>query len=207
MPELAIDLNLYADEQALIDGLRAGDKAACAYLVKHYGGQMYGVALRIVQDPDDAEEVLQESFISACGKFGSFEGRSKLGTWLYRVTTNTALMHLRKRREDTVSLDEPLEMEEGDLLPRQFGDWTVDPGQEALTGELRQVMEEAVHSLPPTLRAAFILRDVQGLSTDETAEVLGISPGAAKVRLHRARLLLREQLAGYLAEQPQEVRA
>lgn len=207
MPELQIDLSIYADEEALIDGLQKGDKSACACLVKHYGGQMYSVALRIVDDPDEAEEVLQESFINACRKINTFEGRSKLSTWLYRVTTNTALMHLRKRRDNTVSLDEPQMMDEGDLLPRQLGDWTLDPSQEALAGELRQVMEQAVHELPATLRTAFILRDIQGLSTEEAAEALAITPGAVKVRLHRARLLLRERLAGYLAERPEEVTA
>jgi RNA polymerase sigma-70 factor (ECF subfamily) len=207
MPELHIDLSLYDSEEALLAGLLGGDKSACACLVKRYGGQMYAVALRIVDDPDEAEEVLQEAFISACGKIGSFEGRSKLSTWLYRVTTNAALMHLRKRRDDTVSLDEPQMMDDGELMPRQLGDWNLDPSQEALTGELRQVMEQAVHELPPALRAAFILRDIQGLSTEETAETLSITTGAVKVRLHRARLLLRERLAGYLAERSEEVLA
>lgn len=85
------------------------------------------------------------------------------------------------------------------MLPRELGDWTVDPGQEALSGELRQVMEQAIHELPATLRTTFVLRDIQGLSTEETAETLGITSGAVKVRLHRARLALRERLAGYLA--------
>lgn len=203
MTGLTIDLNVYEDEQSLIAGLKAGEKSACACLIKHYGGQMYSVALRIVDDPDEAEEVLQEAFISACSKFYTFEGRSKLGTWLYRITTNSALMHLRKRREDTVSLDEPHLTDDGDLLPRQLRDWTVEPGQQALTGELREVMEEAVHALPATLRVAFVLRDIQGLSTEEAAEALNISPGALKVRLHRARLQLRESLAGYLALHPE----
>ena len=137
----------------------------------------------------------------------SFEGRSKLSTWLYRITTNAALMRLRKRREDTVSLDEPQVMDEGDLLPRQLGDWSVEPGQQALSSELRQVMEAAVQELPPSLRAAFVLRDVQGLSTQEAAEALDITDTALKVRLHRARLQLRERLADYLVEQREEVTA
>lgn len=205
MPGLPIDLSIYEDEEALLAGLRGGDKAACACLVKRYSGQMYAVALRIVDDPDDAEEVLQESFINACNKIDMFEGRSKLGTWLYRITTNTALMHLRKRRDNTVSLDEPQPTAEGDLLPRELGDWSVDPGQEALSGELRQVMEQAIHELPTTLRTTFVLRDIQGLNTEEAAEALGITPGAVKVRLHRARLALRERLAGYLAVPVEEV--
>jgi RNA polymerase sigma-70 factor (ECF subfamily) len=205
MAGLTIDLNIYADEPALIDALLAGDKHACACMVKQHGSQMYAVALRIMGDADEAEEVVQDAFISACNKMASFEGRSKLSTWLYRITTNAALMRLRKRRDDTVSLDEPQTTDEGDLLPRQLGDWDVDPGRQALSQELRQVMEAAVETLPPSLRAAFILRDIQGLSTQEAAEALDITESALKVRLHRARLALRERLAGYLAEHRQEM--
>jgi len=205
MAGLTIDLNLYADEATLIDALLSGDKHACACMVRQHGSQMYAVALRIMGDPDEAEDVVQDAFISACGKVASFEGRSKLSTWLYRITTNAALMRLRKRRDDTVSLDEPQIGEEGELLPRQLGDWEIDPGRQALSSELRQVMEEAVESLPPALRAAFVLRDIQGLSTQEAAEALDISETALKVRLHRARLALRERLAGYLTGHPQEM--
>ncbi len=205
MAGLTIDLNLYADEATLIDALLAGDKHACACMVRQHGGQMYAVALRIMGDPDEAEDVVQDAFISACGKVASFEGRSKLSTWLYRITTNAALMRLRKRRDDTVSLDESQVGDDGDLLPRQLGDWEIDPGRQALSSELRQEMEAAVESLPPSLRAAFVLRDIQGLSTQEAAEALEISETALKVRLHRARLALRERLAGYLAGQPQEI--
>lgn len=204
MPGLAIDLNIYPDEVALLEALKAGDRYACACMIKHHGGQMYAVALRIVGDSDEAEEVVQEAFISACGSVAGFEGRSKLSTWLYRITTNAALMRLRKQRGNTVSLDEPQLTEDGDLLPRQLGDWQVEPSQEALTSELRQVMEEAVQSLNPTLRAAFVLRDIQGLSTEEAAAALDISETALKVRLHRARLQLRESLAGYLAGNEEE---
>jgi len=168
---------------------------------------MYSVALRIMGDSDEAEEVLQEAFISACTKMDSFEGRSKLGTWLYRITTNAALMRLRKQRDDTVSLDEPQDTGDGDSMPRQFGDWSVEPGQEILSQELRQVLEQAVQTLPASLRAAFILRDIQGMSTEEAAEALEITPGALKVRLHRARLQLRELLAGYLSEHTLEAPA
>lgn len=205
MAGLTIDLDCFADEAALINALLAGDKHACACMVRQHGGQMYAVALRIMGDPDEAEDVVQDAFISACGKVASFEGRSKLSTWLYRITTNAALMRLRKRRDDTVSLDEPQVGDDGDLLPRQLGDWEIDPGRQALSSELRQVMEAAVESLPPSLRAAFVLRDIQGLSTQEAAEALEISETALKVRLHRARLALRERLAGYLAGQPQEM--
>lgn len=205
MPGLTIDLNVYADEAALVEALLRGDKYACACMLKHHSSQMYAVALRIVGDPDEAEEVVQEAFISACGKMASYEGRSKLATWLYRITTNAALMQLRKHREKTVSLDEPLLMEEGDLIPRQLGDWSIEPGNQALSNELREVMEQAVQDLPPSLRAAFVLRDIQGMNTQDAAATLDITETALKVRLHRARLQLRERLAGYLGEQHGEV--
>lgn len=195
-----MDLNDYPDESVLIEALLAGDKRACAWLVKAHSNQMYGVALRITGDPSDAEEVVQDAFISACNKVIHFEGRSKLSTWLYRITTNAALMRLRRRRDDTVSLDEPQATDEGEILPRELGDWTVDPSRMALSQELLQVMEEAVESLPASLRAAFVLRDLQGLNTQEAAEALDITESALKVRLHRARLLLRERLAGYLSD-------
>lgn len=195
-----MDLNDYPDESVLIEALLAGDKRACAWLVKAHSNQMYGVALRITGDPNDAEEVVQDAFISACNKVIHFEGRSKLSTWLYRITTNAALMRLRRRRDDTVSLDEPQATDDGEILPRELGDWTVDPSRMALSQELLQVMEEAVESLPASLRAAFVLRDLQGLNTQEAAEALDITESALKVRLHRARLLLRERLAGYLSD-------
>lgn len=195
-----MDLNDYPDESVLIEALLAGDKRACAWLVKAHSNQMYGVALRITGDPSDAEEVVQDAFISACNKVIHFEGRSKLSTWLYRITTNAALMRLRRRRDDTVSLDEPQATDDGESLPRELGDWTVDPSRMALSQELLQVMEAAVESLPASLRAAFVLRDLQGLNTQEAAEALDITESALKVRLHRARLLLRERLAGYLSD-------
>ena len=204
MPGLVIDLDIYPDEEALINGLKAGDKHACACMIKHNAGQMYAVALRITGDPDEAEDVVQEAFISACDKIDSFQERSRISTWLYRITTNAALMRLRKQRDNLVSLDEPQIIGDGDLLPRQLEGWTIEPGQEALTAELRQVMEAAVQELSPNLRGAFVLRDIQGLSTAEAAEALGISDSAVKVRLHRARLQLRELLAGYLAGQTAE---
>ena len=195
------DLDLYPDEPALVQALLAGEKYACAEVIERHGSQMYAVALRIMGDHSEAEDVVQEAFISACNKASGFEGRSKLSTWLYRITTNAALMRLRKRRDDVVSLDEPQSWgDDSNLAPRELSDWTIEPSQQALTQELRHVMQAAVENLPPSLRAAFVLRDVQGLSTQEAADALEISESALKVRLHRARLALREKLASYLAE-------
>jgi len=190
------------DERELVAALKAGDRTACVTLVKRFSPHIYRVALKLMGDPDEAEEVLQETFISACQHVKDFEGRSSLSTWLYRIATNAGLMRLRRRRFNTVSLDEPMELEDGEIVPRQLVDWGWNPEEHALNEELRRVMDEAVAELPETLRAAFILRDIEGLSTAETAEALGITESAAKVRLHRARMRLRERLTEYFASRP-----
>ena len=190
------------EEKTLIRALHRGDRYACNDLVERYSGRIYNVALKLTGHPIEAEEVLQETFINACRGAGDFEGRSSLGTWLYRIATNNGLMRLRRREAPTIPLDTPPEVEErGEFWPQQLHDWHWEPESVALTDELRQAMDEAVETLPDSLRAAFVLRDLEGLSTKEAAEVLDISPSNLKVRLHRARLLLREQLAAYFSEQ------
>ncbi len=190
---LPIDLDVYKDEDELLQGLRRQDPHACACMLKRYAGRIYALGLRMLGDQDEAEEILQETFIKACDKIDQFEGRSSLGTWLYRIATNAALMHIRKRKP-TVSLDQ--ELDENDLaLPKTLVEWQPDLEQVALSGELQEALEAALMELSEPLRAVFLLRDVQGLSTAETAQALGISTSAAKVRLHRARLQLREILS------------
>ncbi len=190
----------YATEADLLAALKAGDRQACAELVRRYSPQLYRVVLRILGSQEEAEEALQEAFISACDKIKSFRGDSQLGTWLYRVATNAALMRLRKLKHSHLSLDAPVETDEGTVLPRNLADWRFDPHRVALTSELREILEEAIRSLPETLRVVFILRELEGLSTLETAQALGISESATKVRLHRARMMLRELLAPYVAD-------
>ncbi len=188
----------FTDEKTLIRLLKSGDRQACAELVRRYSKRLYRVALRILGSPEEAEEALQEAFISACDKITSFREDSRLGTWLYRITTNAALMRLRRQKQEHVSLDEPVEGDEGTFYPRHLADWRFDPHQITLTQELREVLEHAIRQLPDTLRVVFILRELEGLSTAETAQALGISETATKVRLHRARLMLRELLAPYV---------
>ena len=151
-----------------------------------------------MKDPHEAEEVLQETFISAFKALPRFEGRSQLSTWLYRIGYNAALMRLRKRRLPTESLDEPVTTEEGDMLPRELVDWGSIPDELLLNQELRTVLDAALETLPESLRTVFVLRDIEGLSTAEAAEALGLTETNAKVRLHRARLALRERLTGLL---------
>ena len=148
-------------------------------------------------NPQEAEEVLQETFISAFRSLDRFEGRSQLGTWLYRIAYNASLMRLRKRQIPTSSIDEPLVGEEGEELPRQLIDWSALPDDIALNNELHHVLDQAVEGLSPTLRSVFVLRDIEGLSTAEVAEALSLTETNVKVRLHRARLALREQLTAY----------
>jgi RNA polymerase sigma-70 factor (ECF subfamily) len=187
-------------QDAFLEKLRAGDPAAFAQFVEANQRNVYNLALRMLNEPQEAEDVLQETFLSAYKALPDFEGRSSLSTWLYRIASNASLMRLRKKQPETTSMDESLELEEGDSLPRQFVDWSSVPEDELLSDESRRVMDEAAAELPERLRIVFILRDIEGLSTQEAGEVLELSESAIKTRLHRARLALREKLSAYFAE-------
>lgn len=197
-------------ESQLLEGLRRGDPAAYRLLVELHSADVYNVALRLLGDEQEAEDVLQETFLSAFEAVGGFEGRSKLSTWLYRIAYNGSLMRLRKRKQiTTFSLDRPPLDEKVTDMPasRQLVDWSTVPDDELLTAEARQEMDRAIAELPEALRSAFVLRDMQGLSGAETAEVLGISVPAVKTRLHRARMRLRDRLSDYFSERVEGVRA
>jgi len=193
------------EEKSLVEALHRGDRYACDDLVQRYSHHIYNVALRLTGHPSEAEEVLQETFINACRGAEAFEGRSSLTTWLYRIVTNNGLMRLRRREVPAVSLDSPPDEDMAEFWPRQLQDWDWDPESIALSDELHAVMDQAVASLPEQYRAAFVVRDLEGLSTKEAAEVLGISTSNLKVRLHRARLMLREHLATYFSEQADHI--
>jgi len=187
------------DDPAFVERLRAGDKEACALCVREHSTHVYHLALKLTGDPAAAEDVLQETFLSAFKAIPRFEGKSQLSTWLYRIAHNAALMKLRKRQVDTVSLDEPVENGAGVPEPREFADWSENPEEMLMDAEMRQAMQTAIASLSETLRSVFVLRDVNGLSTAQTAEVLGLSEEAVKSRLLRARLALREKLSAYMS--------
>lgn len=191
-----------SDESLLVERAQQGDKAALTEIVELHHGTIYNVALRMCGNAYDAEETLQETFLNAIKALPRFEGRSQFSTWLYRIASNACLM--RRRREATqpniVSVDRAIDEGNGDYTPKYFIDWSAKPERELLDAELKQVMEEAITHLPPNLRIVFIWRELEGLSTQETAEVLEISESAVKVRLHRARLSLRELLSNYFAE-------
>lgn len=195
-------------EPKLVEGLRAGDTTALEALMARYASRVYRVAYGIVRDQADAEEVVQDVFLTLFRKIDSFEGRAALGTWLYRVTANAALIKRRgKRYELEVRLEDHLPTfredghREGDRA-YLLADWSQSPEQELLAGEARRTLERAIEVLPEHYRAVLVLRDVEELPTETVAAVLGESEASVKSRLHRARMALREQLTRHLGPQP-----
>ena len=182
------------DEAALVERARGGDDAAFEGLVEQYQRKIYRLARNITQNDEDAEDVLQDAFLKAYTNLEKFHGDSKFYTWIVRIAVNEALMKLRKRRGDKmVSLDEEIELGE-EAVTREIAVWDGDPEQTYSQEEMRKLLDEAIQSLKPTFRSVFQLRDVEELSTEETAEALELSIPAVKSRLLRARLQLRERL-------------
>jgi RNA polymerase sigma-70 factor, ECF subfamily len=180
--------------------LKRGDRAEFARLVDAYSGPIYRMALKMLNDTQDAEDILQNTFLSAYRHVKDFEGRSSLSTWLYRIAVNEALMLIRRRHPNQVSVDEDIQTEDGDLEPRQIVDWCCLPEREFMTNETRRKLDEAIQSLSPALRTVFLLRDIEGLSIKETADVLNVNEAVIKTRLLRARLNLRERLTDYFSD-------
>ena len=180
--------------------LQSGDRSEFAKLVEKYSGKIYRLALKMLKNQQDAEDILQETFIKAYNALPDFEGRSKLSTWLYRIATNEALMFLRRKYPDQISVEAPFKEQE-EAAPLQIIDWCCLPESELMSSEGRDKLEKSIDILTESLRVVFLLRDIEGLSTRETAEVLDISEGAVKTRLSRARLQLREELTKYYTKQ------
>jgi RNA polymerase sigma-70 factor, ECF subfamily len=182
------------DESALVVRAKAGDEEAFSELVRHYDRRVYRMAKQITQNDDDAEDVLQETFLKAYTHLDDFQGNSKFYTWLVRIAVNEALMKLRKRRSDrTVPLDEPIDTGEDEMV-REIAVWDENPEESYSRDELGEILDQAIQSLKPAYRTVFILRDIEEMSIEETAEALGLSISAVKSRLLRARLQLREKL-------------
>lgn len=184
------------DETELVAQARGGDPEAFTSLVKQYDRHIYRLALNITRNPEDAKDVLQESLLKAYTNLNRFEGRSRFYSWLVRIATNEALMKLRKRRGGKeVSLDEGREAEDGSFMPTEIEDWGENPEKRYSENQLKEILANAVGNLKLPLRVVFQLRDVDGLSIEETAQALGLSAAAVKSRLLRARLQLRERLS------------
>lgn len=188
---------MIANDQELVAALRRREPAAFAAAFDRYADKIYRLALGLLGDELEADGVVQKTFIRLFERLDSFEGRSSLGTWLYRVAYNLSLDHLR-RRHPAFSLDD--EEEEVAATAAIVTEWGRLPEETLSNEEVRQALDDAIAGLPEHYRVVFILREIEGLSTKETAEVTEISVSAAKVRLHRARLFLRERLAKQFAE-------
>lgn len=185
------------EELYSIEALQQGDRDAFTALVDEFSPKLHRLAVRMLGDPFEAEDVLQETFIKAYKNIGQFKGEAKIGTWLYRIATNEALMRLRKVHPAMVAIDEPIEMPDGHLISREIKDWCCLPEAEFMTAEAQDKLDAAISNLSPVLRSTFILRDLHGMSTRETAEILEASEAAIKTRLLRARLELRDSLSNY----------
>jgi RNA polymerase sigma-70 factor (ECF subfamily) len=185
------------DEAAIVAQARLGDAKAFSELLRRYEGKIFRLALHITQNREDAEDVLQEAFLKAYEHLNQFQGQSKFYTWIVRIAVNQALMKLRKRKSDrSVSLDETIDTGE-DTVSREIAAWDENPEQQYSREEINQILSSAIDGLAPIYRAVFVLRDVDELSTEETAEALELSVPAVKSRLLRARLQLRDKLTRY----------
>lgn len=188
------------DEQNLLARLRQKDPDAFATLFDMHSDKLFRLAFNLLGNEDEAEGVVQESFLRLFEKLNRFQGRSSLGTWLYRVTYNGSIDRLRRRRVTQPLVDEPVSDDDALFMPAIFTDWSQAPETVFASAEAESQLEQCIYSLPESLRVPFILRELESLSTVEAAAVMGIKEGAVKVRLHRARLLLRECLSAYFSE-------
>jgi RNA polymerase sigma-70 factor (ECF subfamily) len=184
------------DEPVLVAAAQAGDISAFETLVSRYERKIFRLAQNITQNREDAEDVMQEAFLKAYEHLAGFQGNSRFYTWLVRIAVNQALMKLRKRRPNQVSIDEEVNTGE-DLIPREIEDWGPSPEDRYKQTEMSDILSSTIADLDPPFRIVFQLRDIEELSTEETAEALGLSVPAVKSRLLRARLKLRQKLDKY----------
>lgn len=187
------------DDLTLVHTSKDGDVSAFGELVKRYDRKLFRIARHVTQNSQDAEEVVQDAFLKAFQHLSRFREDSKFSTWLIRITLNQALMRLRQQRlAREVSLENPHSEENN--LPLDFADWAPNPEQLYRAAELKTMLRKALRKLSPGSRMVFVLRDIEGLSLEQTAEALGLSVGAVKARSWRARLQLRERLSKYFQQ-------
>ncbi len=190
-------------DEELVTRARAQDFGAFEQLVDRYEDKVYRLAFRFVRNETEAKEIVQDTFLSIWRKLDTFKGDAQFGSWVYRVAANAALMRLRsQRRHPEVSTEElPIDfLDTYGQIPTPGDNWARRPDDELQSDELRRRIQAAVDDLPEIYRTVFLIRDVEGLSTEETAEVLNISIPTVKTRLHRARLALREAISKYFEQ-------
>jgi RNA polymerase sigma-70 factor (ECF subfamily) len=189
-----------ANDLDLVHATQNGDLSAFEQIVRRYDRKLLRIAEHVTRKREDSQDVVQESFLKAFQHLGEFREHSQFSTWLFRIAVNQALMKLRKRRTTKeVSFDEDLQVAE-DIVPREIADWAPNPEELYRASELREILVKTLDRLQPILRTVFVLRDIEELSIDQTAEVLSLSPAAVKARLWRARLRLRDLLSEYFSE-------
>jgi RNA polymerase sigma-70 factor (ECF subfamily) len=181
-----------------VSGAKAGNYAAFEELVNRYEKKIYRLGMNITGNTEDAEDVLQDTFLKAFEHLPEFREDSRFYTWIVRIAVNEALMKLRKRRSSKEVPFEETEDQDGEVLVRDYADWRPNPEQTLAREEMEQILRNTIQALPPGFRTVFYLRDVEGLDTHETAQLLNLSTGAVKARLFRARLRLREELSKVL---------
>lgn len=187
------------EERRLVEGCRRGDFDCFERLVGRYEKKIYNLALRMLRDPDDAREILQETFLKVYDNLEKFRGEAHLSTWIYRIAMNEALMRIRKNKHRP----RPLEVtdEDGERREIDVRDWAPVPVERLLTKELGGELDRAIALLPEDYRGAFLLRDVEGLSNEQIARAMKLSVPAVKSRIHRARVFLRNELSRYFAKE------
>jgi len=194
------------DDLDLVHATQGGDVSAFEELVERYDRRLLRIAEHITHNREDSQDAVQETFLKAFQHVGEFREHSQFSTWLIRITVNQALMKLRKRRTTKeVSLDEDFQAD-GNLFPREVADWAPNPEELYRASELRDILIKTLKELRPALRTVFVLRDIEGLSIHQTADVLDLSPAAVKARLWRARLQLRELLNEYFSKHKERAR-
>ena len=204
MPQPILETSLNGDS-ALVARAQSGDPTAFEELISRYERKVFRLAKNITNNQQDAEDVLQETFLKAYSHLDGFQGNSKFYTWLVRIAVNEALMKLRKRKSDkTVSMDDGVDTGE-ETMVREIAVWDEDPEQRYSHEEIKSILDEAVESLRPAFRTVFVLRDIEELSTEETAQMLDLSIPAVKSRLLRARLQLREKLTRFFKRKGDDV--
>jgi RNA polymerase sigma-70 factor (ECF subfamily) len=187
------------DETKLIERAKNGDRLAISELVNTYSERIYNLALRILRNHEDAEDILQETFLTVVEKLDQFDGRSQFFTWIYRIATNASLMKLRKKKAVFREMDDSDDFQDS-FESRVFVDWSQDASLDVYDKEVKKKIDAAVNSLSDIYRSVFVLRDIEGLSIKETSEILSITQENVKIRLRRARQFLRDYLSDYFEE-------